>query len=176
MERVKQGIADVSLKIMIIIGLFLSNVSIAYSQQPVFTLQDSLRGSITPERAWWDLTYYHLNLKADPGDSTISGNVLIRYRVLKSSRVMQIDLQQPLEITQVLQDGRSVEYERLGHVYYFLFSEDQPVGAMKEVNVFYAGRPKVSKHPPWDGGLVWSYDGQGNPFVATACQGAGASL
>ena len=23
------------------------------------TRQDSLRGSITPEREWWDLTYYH---------------------------------------------------------------------------------------------------------------------
>ena len=29
------------------------------SQQ--FTRQDTLRGSITPERAWWDLNYYHLD-------------------------------------------------------------------------------------------------------------------
>jgi hypothetical protein len=31
-----------------------------------FTRQDSLRGSITPERIWWDLTYYHLEIKVDP--------------------------------------------------------------------------------------------------------------
>lgn len=30
-----------------------------------YTLQDSLRGSITKERAWWDLNFYHLNIKVD---------------------------------------------------------------------------------------------------------------
>ena len=30
------------------------------------TRQDSLRGSITPEREWWDLTYYHLDIKVNP--------------------------------------------------------------------------------------------------------------
>jgi len=29
----------------------------------VLTEQDTLRGSITPERAWWDLNYYHLDMK-----------------------------------------------------------------------------------------------------------------
>ena len=27
------------------------------SEKSDFTHQDTLRGSITPERAWWDLTY-----------------------------------------------------------------------------------------------------------------------
>ena len=30
-----------------------------------FTRQDTLRGSITPQRAWWDLTYYHLDIIVD---------------------------------------------------------------------------------------------------------------
>jgi len=30
------------------------------------TRQDTLRGSITPEREWWDLTYYHLDIKVEP--------------------------------------------------------------------------------------------------------------
>ena len=29
------------------------------------TRQDTLRGSITPEREWWDLTYYHLDIKVE---------------------------------------------------------------------------------------------------------------
>ena len=28
--------------------------------------QDSLRGSITTEREWWDLTYYHLDIEVNP--------------------------------------------------------------------------------------------------------------
>jgi hypothetical protein len=31
-----------------------------------YTRQDTLRGSITPERAWWDLTYYHLDIEVNP--------------------------------------------------------------------------------------------------------------
>ncbi|QIA06208.1 hypothetical protein [Draconibacterium halophilum] len=51
----------------------------AAAQKTNFTHQDTLRGSITPERVWWDLTYYHLNVKVDPADSTIIGSNLIQY-------------------------------------------------------------------------------------------------
>ena len=39
--------------------------------QKTFTRQDSLRGSITPEREWWDLTYYHLDVKVEPENKFI---------------------------------------------------------------------------------------------------------
>ena len=31
-----------------------------------YTLQDTLRGSITDERIWWDLTYYELEVSVNP--------------------------------------------------------------------------------------------------------------
>ena len=40
-------------------AIFIYNAAIAQE----FTYQDTLRGSITPERAWWDLTHYHLSLE-----------------------------------------------------------------------------------------------------------------
>ena len=43
------------------------------SDKSNFTRQDTLRGSITPEREWWDLTYYHLDIKVDPDNKFISG-------------------------------------------------------------------------------------------------------
>ena len=33
--------------------------------QETFTKQDTLRGSITKERVWWDVTYYHLDIKVN---------------------------------------------------------------------------------------------------------------
>lgn len=147
-----------------------------YAQKPVFTAQDSLRGSITSERAWWDLTWYHLNVRANPSDSSVQGNVIVQYRVLNHDSVMQIDLQPPMNITEVVQDDENVEYTRLGNVYYLNLKADQNEGDLKKVNIFYEGKPVVSKNPPWDGGLVWRTDDNGNPFVATACQGEGASL
>ena len=38
------------------------------------THADSLRGSITPERAWWDATFYDLHVRVSPKDSSISGS------------------------------------------------------------------------------------------------------
>ena len=61
-----------------------------------FTRQDTLRGSITPERAWWNLTYYHLNIKVNPSDSTIYGTNTVIYKVLTANKVMQIDTQEDL--------------------------------------------------------------------------------
>ena len=67
------------------------------SDKTIFTHQDTLRGSITPERAWWDLIFYHLDIAVNPSDSTINGTNTVTYRVLKPAAVMQIDLQEPLK-------------------------------------------------------------------------------
>ena len=52
------------------------------SEKMIFTQQDTLRGSITPERIWWDLTYYHLELEVVPDEKFITGKNTIAYTVL----------------------------------------------------------------------------------------------
>lgn len=141
-----------------------------------FTRQDSLRGSITKERAWWDLKYYFLDVKVNPVDSTITGTNTIQYKVLQSYNVMQIDLQQPMEITKVTQDGVALKFKREGNVFYITLASAQNVGAVKEVKVFYHGKPKVAVRPPWDGGITWKKDKNGIDFIASSCQGLGASI
>jgi aminopeptidase N len=34
----------------------------------------------------------------------------------------------------------------------------------------------VAVNPPWDGGITWKKDSNGNPFIASSCQGLGASV
>ncbi len=147
-----------------------------FSQTPVFTRQDTLRGSITPERKWWDLTYYHLSVKVNPEDSSFTGNNLIAYRVLEPNQIMQIDLQPPMEITRITQNGVDQQYERDGNAWHVHLKENQNTGDLKELLVTFSGKPKVSKRPPWDGGVSWKKDEKGRPFIATANQGDGASL
>ena len=142
----------------------------------VFTHQDSLRGSITKERAWWDLKKYHLDIKVNPADSTISGSNTICYKVLNSYNRMQIDLQEPLKITKATQDGKELNYQRNGNVFYIDLVASQKVGEVKDVVVFYNGKPKIAVNPPWDGGITWSKDKNGKPFIASSCQGLGASV
>ncbi len=160
---------------MIVLVIILHG-SVLLSQERVFTLQDTLRGSVTPERAWWDLTYYHLEVTPGLSDSSLRGAVGIHYKVLSSYPVMQIDLQPPMEITSVTFGGSPVLFERTGNVYFLRFDRPQAVGSAQHVEVQFAGKPKVSLRPPWDGGVVWELDENGRPFIATACQGDGASL
>jgi len=47
---------------------------------------------------------------------------------------------------------------------------------LSDLVVFFHGKPKVAKNAPWDGGLIWKKDEAGNPWVAVACQGLGASV
>ncbi|GAB3993726.1 M1 family metallopeptidase [Spirosoma daeguense] len=148
---------------------------LASAQQYEFTHDDTLRGSITPERAWWDLTFYHLRVRVQPTDSTLSGSTMIRYRVVKPGQTMQVDLQRPLRVIRVEQNGQPLTFRQDGNAYFVKLDKLQQPGQTDSITVQYAGKPRVAKRPPWDGGMVWSRDKAGNWFIATACQGLGAS-
>jgi len=141
-----------------------------------FTKQDSLRGSITKERVWWDLKKYHLDIKVNPADSTIVGSNTIDYQVVDKYNIMQIDLQEPMQITKIVQDGINLKYQREGNVYYVYLAANQNKGDQKQITVFYNGKPKIAVNPPWDGGITWKKDENGKSFIASSCQGLGASV
>jgi aminopeptidase N len=144
--------------------------------QRIFTHQDTLRGSITPERAWWDLVYYHLDIGVKTSDSTIFGTNTIMYRVIEPSDIMQIDLQEPMYLTKAEQNGKKLSFSREGNVFWIRMEEKQEAGKIYSVVLSYGGKPHVSSRPPWEGGITWRKDKNGLPFAASSCQGDGASL
>lgn len=145
------------------------------AQQP-FTLDDTLRGSITPERAWWDLTFYRLEVAIDPDQRYLTGQNEIRYRVLTPSQTLQIDLQPPLELESVEQDGIPLRFTRRGaNAWMIALQKKQQPGATETIVARYSGVPREAPNAPWDGGFVWGKDRRGGHFIATACQGLGAS-
>ncbi len=140
------------------------------------TRQDTLRGSITPEREWWDLTYYHLDIKVEPDKKFISGSNTVGYKVLESNKMMQIDLQEPMKITSVEADGKSLKFNREGNAYFIELKQKQKKNDINYIKINYEGFPKEAIRAPWDGGLSWTKDENGNHFIATSCQGLGASV
>jgi aminopeptidase N len=147
------------------------------AQGPLFTVDDTLRGAITPERAWWDLTFYDLKVRVNPADRSIAGSNEIRYKVLKTNQVLQIDLQPPLRVERVEQNGQSLAFSQKGQNAYFVaLQAAQPVGSQQSLTVWYSGKPRVARNAPWDGGFSWAEHDGGKPFVATSCQGLGASV
>lgn len=164
-----------NLRVIVIFVLCLITTS-AFAQLPMLSRQDTLRGSVTPERAWWDLTYYHLEVRVQISDTLLSGRNTIRYKVLNPHQRMQLDLQEPMKITQVTQAGKPLPFTRNGNVYYIDFPQMPKAGSMKEVVVSYEGQPTISTNPPWEGGFTWQMDDNQQPFIATSCQGDGASM
>lgn len=154
--------------------LFLSISLTSFSQ--TFTRQDTLRGSITPERAWWDLTFYHLDIEVKPDEKFIQGKNTIRYTVLEPNNVMQIDLQPPLVIESVYQDNEALSVKSDGNAHFISLKKEQKKGDSNEVVVYYRGNPKPAVNAPWDGGISWEKDNNGRHFIASSCQGIGASI
>lgn len=150
--------------------------TLLFSQEK-FTHDDTLRGSITRERAWWDLTYYELRVRVDPDKQSLDGSTTVFYKVIEPYQTLQIDLQPPLSITRVLQDGKPLKFTKDGaNAYFISLEKPQQKGGRESVVVEYAGKPRVAKRAPWDGGFSWSKDKNGQHFVATSCQGLGASV
>ena len=159
---------------MLVTLMLLHNKSI--SQEYEFTKQDTLRGSVTPERAWWDLTYYHLDIAVDLDNKFIKGSNTIEYKVLEPNKKLQVDLQSPLKITKVEQNGKELTFSSEGSAHFINLIDKQRKGKINSVKVYYEGNPKEAVRAPWDGGLSWTRDSNGKHFAATSCQGIGASI
>ena len=102
-------------------------------EKPV-TRQETLRGTITPEREWWDVLHYDLSVQFLPETRSIRGSNVITFKTLKAGSRMQIDLQAPLTITKVTHAGADLKFEREGNVYWVTFDKELPAGVEDKVD------------------------------------------
>jgi aminopeptidase N len=141
-----------------------------------FSHADSLRGGLTPLRSDYDVKYYHLDVKFDIARKFISGSNQFRFRAVHDLSRLQFDLFANLQVDRILYKGKQLPFQREDNAVFITFPEIIKEGSLGEFTVYYSGNPIVAKHAPWDGGVVFSADSLGRPFVATACEGIGASI
>ena len=143
-----------------------------------FTRADTLRGSITPERAWWNVLHYAITVKPDFTTKTFSGSNEIKYQVINDSMpaYLQIDLQEPMIIDSILfNDSQKLAFTKDGNVWHVAVPK-QKKSSVGAVLIYYHGKPREAVNPPWDGGWIWTKDSLDNPWMSVACQGLGASV
>jgi aminopeptidase N len=169
--------------LLILTSFFISVFASAQlnQQKKEFTKADTLRGSITKGRQGWDVKHYALSVEVDIKNKSLKGSNQITYFESSGVKRMQIDLQQPMIIDSVVsEDGKRYAIENEGDIWYVRIRPDNIMLRLKpgirKLTVYYHGTPKAALRAPWDGGLVWKKDTNGNPFVGTACQGLGASV
>lgn len=171
----KTFIGQTSQKLAAFLVFFACAVQVGWTQD--FTRQDTLRGTVTSERIWWDLNYYDLAVEIDPTQKFIRGSNVIGFTPLeKGNKRMQIDLQPPMQIKRVQWQGRELSFSSEGNAHFIEFPKNLKKGKYDEITVHYEGNPREAVRAPWDGGFSWKKDGNGKPFVATSCQGLGASV
>ena len=156
--------------------------------QAKFTKEDSLRGSIGPCRAWWDVVQYDVSVRPNYEERSITGVTTIAFDAVADGQRMQIDLQQPLVVDSVtteiagFKDGaitvsdQHIEFDHKENVLWVDMPRPMKKGEATTLTVHYHGVPRAAKNPPWDGGWIWKKDKEGNPWMSVACQGLGASV
>ena len=141
-----------------------------------FTRADTLRGYLSPLRSCYDIRYYHLDVKVDISNKFISGSNLFRFTAVEDFSKLQFDLFDNLKVEKVVFHGKPLPFKREFNAVFIDFPEVIKKGLSDEFIVYYSGNPIVAKMAPWDGGFVFAEDGSSKPWVATACQGIGASI
>lgn len=151
-----------------------------------FTRQDTLRGTLSAARSWWDVVFYDLHVTPDFERFSISGSNTVLFRIVRNpAAVLQIDLQEPLVLDSAFLNNVPIKYKREGNAWFLelprrkmppSLPQHQYGGKpLQELRLYYHGVPRPAIRAPWDGGLVWKKDAAGNPWLGTACQGFGAS-
>lgn len=152
--------------------LLSANTTLAY------THADTLRGSNGRGRQWWDALHYNLFVDINLPAKAILGHNTITFKVTESpADSMQIDLQEPMALKSVNFDGKLLEFAREGNAWWIKYPfHTLRKGETKDIIVEYYGKPRAAVNPPWDGGVSWTKDDNGKPWVAVSCQGLGASV
>ena len=166
-------------KLLLIIGLIsLQANAQLFSNKEEFTRQDTLRGSNTSYRDWWDVKHYKISVEPDFKSKSIKGETIISFDVIKKSKSteLQIDLQAPMEITSAKINGKEIKaWARDGNVFFIQVGDNLKKTGNKLVLGF-DGIPREAKNPPWDGGWIFRKDEKGREWMSVACQGLGASV
>ncbi len=142
----------------------------------IYNKADSLRGELTPPRTCYDIQYYHLDVKVDIDKKFISGSNLFKFQAVERFNKLQFDLFDNLSVDKVEYKGKSIPFSREYNAVFVDFPDYIEKGKLDSFTVHYSGNPIQATRAPWDGGFDWKKDSNGKPWVATACQGLGASV
>ena len=136
-----------------------------------------LKGALTPERTCYHVDSYHLDVRIDPATKSLNGSNKITFKAMNDFTRMQIDLWSNLPISKVVFDDQApAPFTRELNAVFVELPASAIKGSTHSVTVFYSGTPVIARRPPWDGGISWDHDDDGNPWIVVTCPETGASV
>jgi hypothetical protein len=121
-------------------------------EKQAYTHADTLRGSVGPERAWWNLLKYELSVEPDFAGRSLHGSNAVTFAAISEGQTMQIDLQEPMQLVSATWKKKALKFTREGNVFHLQFPKPVKAGSVETVVLQYQGVPKVAVRPPVDDG------------------------
>lgn len=164
-----------SYTLLLVSGLAFGQI---FERDKVYTKQDTLKGSNTPFRDFWDVKKYNFSVEPDFQQKSIKGTNKISLEIIKdvTNPVFQIDLQQPMKAGKITASFPIADSKQDGDFIFITTKKKFKKGEKYTIDVDYSGNPQIAKNAPWDGGWVFTQDKNGNPWMSPAVQGIGASI
>ena len=151
--------------------------SFAFGQ--TYTKTDTLKGSDTAYRNFWDVKKYELSVEPNFQDKSLKGSNKIEFTITQDilNPIFQIDLQQPMKVEKLIANFPTIDcFKRDGDFIFVTARKNFKKGEKYTFDIDYSGNPRIAKHAPWEGGWVFAKDEQGNPWITVAQEGDGTSL
>ena len=143
-----------------------------------FTKQDSLKGSDTSLRNFWDVKKYEISVEPHFEEKSVSGTNKIIFEITKdiTNPTFQIDLQQPMNYKIINSEEKWWSSRRDGDFIFIETKKNYKKGETHSFTIQFFGNPTIAKNAPWDGGWVFTKDKNNNPWISVAQEGIGASV
>ena len=163
------------MKKILALSLILFSSQFTFAQETT-TRKDSLQGGLRPERTCFDVLHYDLNIKVNLEEKSIVGFNNITFKIVSNTSKIQLDLFENMQVDSIVFNTKKLNFKREFGAVFIDFPENLPSNSEQSVRFYYSGKPIIAKRAPWDGGFVYTKDGNGKTWVGIACQGTGASL
>ncbi|WP_185248542.1 M1 family metallopeptidase [Chryseobacterium bernardetii] len=149
-----------------------------FERGKVYTKQDTLKGSNTPFRDFWDVKKYNFSVEPDFEQKSIKGTNKISFEIIKdvTNPIFQIDLQQPMKAGKITASFPIANSKQDGDFIFITAKKKFKKGEKYTIDVDYSGNPHIAENAPWEGGWVFTQDKNGHPWMSPAVQGIGSSI
>lgn len=164
---------------LLLLAILISGVSQAqFFEEAKPTKIDTLKGSNTEFRNFWDVKKYDIVLEPNFEAKSIKGSNKISLTIEKDilNPVFQIDLQSPMKADKITASFPIADKKVDGDFIFISTKKKFKKGEKYTIDIDYSGNPVIAKHAPWDGGWMFTKDKNGNPWMTAADEGIGASI
>ena len=148
-------------------------LTLPLAAQTEATPAQHLLGADGPYRSNNDLLHYTLNVQVDPATKSIAGTNAIRFRMLHDGTRIQLELAEDLQIDSATQHNKTLPITRQGQTFFVDTPRPMKEGTTQEITIAWHGQPKeIGRF----GGMVFTHDPAGRPWIVTSDEDEGARV